>query len=259
MLIFGVSFFVVVSLLSLLLKNPPEGYVAPVLGERRSSVTGRDNSSLLFRDAVVGPKEMVKTPIFWMLWALYFIGAGLMVIGSVAGMAKASMGANAFLAVAILAMGNAGGRVAAGMLSDRIGRKTTLLAAFALQSLLMLLAIPITGAASDSPVPVLTLATLIGFNYGANLSLFPSYAKDLWGMKHFGVNYGLLFTAWGCGGLALGRLSESFYAHSGFYQASFIAAGALLALGTILILVMRDRKEELRRELRQKSLRHAHA
>jgi len=47
------------------------------------------------------------------------------------------------------------------------------------------------------------VATLIGFNYGANLSLFPSFTKDLWGLKSFGVNYGILFTAWGVGGFAL--------------------------------------------------------
>ena len=37
---------------------------------------------------------MMKTGTFWKLWFIYFIGAGagLMVIGSVAGMAKKSMG-----------------------------------------------------------------------------------------------------------------------------------------------------------------------
>ena len=53
-------------------------------------------------------------------------GAGLMVIGSVAGMAKQSMGELAFLVVAILAIGNASGRIIAGVLSDRIGRRATL-------------------------------------------------------------------------------------------------------------------------------------
>jgi len=50
---------------------------------------------------------------------------------------------------------------------------------------------------------IVLVATLIGFNYGANLSLFPSFTKDLWGLKSFGVNYGILFTAWGVGGFAL--------------------------------------------------------
>ena len=44
---------------------------------------------------------------------VYFVGAGagLMVIGNVAGMAKMSMGEMAFIDVATMAVGNAGGRI----------------------------------------------------------------------------------------------------------------------------------------------------
>jgi MFS transporter, OFA family, oxalate/formate antiporter len=47
------------------------------------------------------------------------------------------------------------------------------------------------------------LSALIGANYGANLSLFPSLTKDYYGLKNFGVNYGLVFTSWGVGGFML--------------------------------------------------------
>jgi OFA family oxalate/formate antiporter-like MFS transporter len=92
---------------------------------------------------------------------------------------------------------------------------------------------------------------LIGFNYGANLALFPSYTKDLWGMKHFGVNYGVLFTAWGAGGLVMSRVSESLVARSGSFAVSFIAAGIMLTIGTVIVYFMRDRKEEMRTEMRR--------
>ena len=52
------------------------------------------------------------------------------------------------------------------------------------------------------------LATMIGFNYGANLCLFPAFIKDLCGLTHFGVNYGILFTSWGIGGLSLAGFSR---------------------------------------------------
>jgi len=142
----------------------------------------------------------MKKADFYILWFIFFIGAGvgLMVIGSVAGMAKRSMGELAFLVVAILAIGNAGGRVIAGILSDRIGRSYTL------------------------------VATFIGFNYGTNLSLFPSYTKDLWGMKNFGINYGIVFTAWGVGGFVLGRLSQMLKASTGTFTSSFFIAASVL-------------------------------
>jgi OFA family oxalate/formate antiporter-like MFS transporter len=76
------------------------------------------------------------------------------------------------------------------------------------------------------------LATLIGFNYGANLSLFPSFTKDLWGLKSFGVNYGLVFTAWGVGGFVLPRLQQMLQTQSGSYTSSFVVAALLLLVGT---------------------------
>jgi len=122
-----------------------------------------------------------------------------MVIGNVAGMAKQSMGEAAFIAVAIMAVGNAGGRVVAGILSDKIGRSNTLLIMLVFQALLMAACIPIVGSENTSALLLVILATFIGFNYGTNLSLFASFSKDMWGLKNFGINYGLLFTAWGCG------------------------------------------------------------
>ena len=84
---------------------------------------------------------------FYLLWVIYFIGAGagLMVIGSISGMAKKSMGELAFVAVAVMAIGNAGGRILAGMLSDKIGRRWTLMLVLLIQAVLMFVAIPVTG------------------------------------------------------------------------------------------------------------------
>jgi OFA family oxalate/formate antiporter-like MFS transporter len=83
----------------------------------------------------------------------------------------------------------------------------------------MFIAIPVTASTEGAKSVIVLVATLIGFNYGANLSLFPSFTKDLWGLKSFGVNYGILFTAWGVGGFALSRLSQM------LYEASKDAAG----------------------------------
>lgn len=247
MLFFGISFLIAVSLLSLFLVNPPEGYVPKGFVNRRVNSMTRSK----FQDTNAAPIEIIKTPAFWMLWALFFIGAGagLMVIGSVAGIAKKSMGESAFLAVAILAVGNAAGRIVSGMLSDKMGRKRTLAGIFFLQAVLMFAAIPITGSDSAGAPLLMLLATLIGFNYGANLSLFPSYTKDLWGMKNFGVNYGIVFSAWGVGGFIMSRASQEFVAASGTFATSFLAAGILLAAGTVLTLFIKDEKDALRREL----------
>lgn len=232
MLFFGVAFTVIVCGLSQLLKNPPPGFVAS-----EASSTSAPAPSINLSVA-----EILRTPLFYLLWLMYFIGAGagLMVIGSVSGMAKKSMGANAFIAVAVMAIGNAGGRIVAGLLSDRIGRRWTLMLVLMFQAMLMFAAIPLTASAGTLPVVIVLLASLIGFNYGANLSLFPSFTKDLWGLKNFGVNYGALFTAWGAGGLVFPKVQQMLTASSGgSFQSSLVAAGILLVVGAALTFTIR--------------------
>ena len=199
-----------------MLISPPEGYQPEGFVERRTGTEDANRAREAFGDPDVSPGEMLKSATFWMLWLLYFIGAGagLMVIGSIAGMAKASMGSSAFLAVAILAIGNACGRVAAGTLSDKIGRLKTLSAVFSFQALLMFVSALVIGSDASSPLLLVLLATFVGFNYGANLSLFPSFTKDLWGMRNFGVNYGIIFTSWGVGGFVMSKVSQALLAEN---------------------------------------------
>jgi OFA family oxalate/formate antiporter-like MFS transporter len=236
MLFLGIGFTALVCGLSFFLVNPPQGYVP---AEPAKKDDGKPAAKPV-HNANVG--EMIRSPKFYLLWMNFFIGAGagLMVIGSVAGLAKKSMGPMAFVAVAIMAIGNAGGRVIAGILSDKIGRKATLTIMLAFQSLLMFAAIPVVG--SGSAVLLVVLATFIGFNYGTNLCLFPSFAKDYWGFKNYGLNYGTLFTAWGVGGFVMGRVSEMLNAYPGGLNKSFILAGTLLASGTVLTIFLRDKK-----------------
>ncbi len=237
MLFFGLSFLVAVCGLSLLLINPPKGY-AP----QQATAPGKDAKA---KPAAAqhdkSASEMMATVIFWKLWFIYFIGAGagLMVISSVADMAKASMGEAAFVAVAIMAVGNAGGRIIAGVLSDKIGRNTTLIIMLLFQSLLMFACITVMGSASANSIILVLLATFIGFNYGTNLSLFPSITKDLWGMKNFGLNYGIVFTAWGVGGFVMSRIYQMLKTSTGSSTSPFILAGVLLILGAVITVTLR--------------------
>jgi OFA family oxalate/formate antiporter-like MFS transporter len=234
MCIYGIAFTVIVCGLAQFLINPPPGYVAA------SSASGPAAKPVT---AGMLPSEILRTPTFWLLWVLFFIGsgAGLMVISSVSGMAKKTMGSAAFVAVALMAVGNAGGRIGAGWLSDKIGRRWTLMLVLLVQAVLMLVAIPVTGSETGQKYVIVLLATLIGFNKGANLSLFPSYAKDLWGLKSFGMNYGILFTAWGVGGFVLSRLQAMLHAASNNYDSSFVTAAVLLFAGAAITFLLKPR------------------
>jgi MFS family permease len=241
MLIFGVAFSIVVCGLALLIKNPPQDFVplpAKVVVKKPAA------------PADFTPTQLFATGKFYTLWVAFFIGsgAGLMVIGSVAGMAKQSLGELAFVAVAIMAIGNAAGRIVAGLLSDRIGRANTLALMLVFQAALMFAAIPIIGGGRASAIVIVLLATFIGFNYGTNLSLFPSFAKDLWGLKNFGMNYGMLFSAWGIGAFVLVRAAEMLKVKFGSFTPSFAVAGILLLVGAMLTLSLRESKAEAPQE-----------
>jgi MFS family permease len=233
MLVFGLAFTAAVCGLAQMLRNPPPGFVPA----GQPSALASNPAAINFT-----PSQILRTAMFYLLWLIYAIGAGagLMVISSVSGMAKKSMGENAFIAVAMMAVGNAGGRLGAGLLSDKIGRRLALLLVLLFQAALMFAAIPVTAHKDTLPLAVVLLATFIGFNYGANLALFPSLAKDLWGLKNFGTNYGALFTAWGIGGLIFPKVQQALTAaNGGSFQSSFICAGTLLIAGAALTLLIK--------------------
>ena len=87
-----------------------------------------------------------------------------------------------------------------------------------------------------------TYMELIGAMYGANLALFPTATYDFFGTKHGGVNYGLVFTAWGVGG-ALGNYAAGWIkdAYGSFTPAYYIAA-ALLVVAAILAFTVKAPK-----------------
>jgi len=232
MMVFGLAFAVVVCGLAMLLVNPPEGY-KPQANQPSAKITALKPAAV---NEDYAPSEVIKTKSFYQLWFMFFVGsgAGLIIIGSVAGMAKQSMGAMAWVVVALMAIGNASGRVVAGILSDKIGRTRTLMIMMTFQGLVISSLIFI---GQQQAVLLVLAATLIGFNYGTNLSLFPSATKDYFGLKNFGTNYGLVFSAWGVGGFIFPRVSQMIVASTGSAETAYIMAAFLLFLSAGLAIV----------------------
>jgi OFA family oxalate/formate antiporter-like MFS transporter len=253
----GVAFFIAILIFAQLLRNPPEGYVPAA---DTNVPTGASAPKAAHRDYTW--QEMIKTPQFWMMWVMYAFaaGAGLMVVGIVAkyalGIADISAQMTAitngfkggsldwvskagatFTIVMALAIGNGVGRPITGMISDRIGRTRTMMAVFIFQAVLLV----VLGFVNTFAV-LLVVAGFIGFNYGANLTLFPAMTFDFFGTKNGGVNYGLMFTAWGLGGV-LGSIGAGFAKdYFGSFQTAFYVAAGLLVVATVLAAVIRSPK-----------------
>ncbi len=235
-LILGIAFLIALLLLSQLLKNPPAGYKAVSITNRAKATVSNPASGIT--DYEIG--EMLRTPQFYLLWIMYCFGAGagLMIIGKLAKIVDLQAGIKAgFIFVAMLAIGNAAGRITAGVLSDKIGRTWTMFGVFIFQAILMFL---LRGL--DTYGTLFLASVLIGFNYGANLSVFPSATKDYFGLKNFGVNYGLVFTAWGAGGILGPLLSGYIYDTYKNFQTAYLIAAICLLIAAALTFVTRAPK-----------------
>ena len=90
-------------------------------------------------------------------------------------------------------------------------------------------------------IPVLVvISALIGVNYGANLSLFPSITKDYYGVDHFGTNYGLVFTAWGVGGFTLALIAGRLYDVHQTFAFAYYGASSLLVIAAIVLFFLKE-------------------
>jgi len=235
-LLLGIAFLVIVVSLAQTLKPPPADYIPA--GTIPSNIDTKSDKKEDFL-----PKEMLTTWQFYIIWFMYVCGAGagLMVISKLAAIADKQVGITlGFVLVAVLAIGNGGGRIIAGMLSDKIGRKAMMFICFVSQAFFILLLSRATGENALGTIPAMAIiSALIGANYGANLSLFPSITKDFYGLKNFGMNYGLVFTAWGVGGFMLAKLAGAMYVKDQTFAIAYYGASALLILAAIMTILVK--------------------
>lgn len=236
LLTLGIAFLIIVVGLAQILKPPPKGYVPAGAEPAKKAEVGDKKEDFL-------PREMFGTVQFYMIWFMYACGAGagLMIIAKLATIAKLQANVElGFVFVALLAIGNGGGRIASGMLSDKIGRKATMFICFVSQAIFVLVLSRAVEGSALAKVPVLVIiSVIIGANYGANLSLFPSITKDYYGLKNFGTNYGFVFTAWGVGGFMLAFLAGKIYDIYHKFEIAYYGACGLLILAAIVTLFIR--------------------
>jgi len=240
-LIFGIAFLVIVVGLAQLLR-PPHRVLQFTKGFGRAGELKAAKASGQIKENFT-PKEMLGTWQFYLLWFMYACGAGagLMIIAKLAAIAKVQAGVElGFVLVAVLAVGNGGGRILAGIVSDRIGRQATMFICFVLQAVLVLLISRANAGSMLGTVPMLAIiSALIGANYGANLALFPSITKDYYGLRNFGMNYGLVFTAWGAGGFVLAMIAGKLYDVYQTFNYAYYGASVLLVLAAIVTFLVK--------------------
>jgi OFA family oxalate/formate antiporter-like MFS transporter len=211
---------------TVLLKNPPAGYRPPNWTPAKSAAVRADFSA----------RQMLSTPTFYFLWIAYALGttAGQMTISQLVPFARtAGLGATlATYSLVVTSMGNAGGRILSGWFSDTFGRVRTLM----LMVLLSAVAMPALFIWRTEAFAFFVLVALVYWCYGTQLSVFASTTADFYGTKNLGLNYGLLFTAWGVAGLLGPAIAGRVYDSFGDYRYAFYAAAVFAILAFLSLM-----------------------
>ncbi|EGR3947331.1 OFA family MFS transporter [Vibrio cholerae] len=229
-MILGAGVLAIAVPLACTINNPPAGYVPA-----EPKLKAGQEAKVVVKVANLSWKAMLKTPQFYALWLMYALAAsvGLMIIGNITNIASVQANLpNAVYLASILAIFNSGGRVAAGILSDKIGGVRTLLLAFLLQGGNMVLF-----ATFDSEFTLIIGTAIAAVGYGTLLAVFPSITAEFYGLKNYGTNYGVLYTSWGIGGAIGAAVVGYSMTHGGGYNLAYTISAAMMAVCILLALI----------------------
>ncbi len=217
-------------LLAQFISNPPPGHLP---GDDREPSRKSEGIEMVWQ-------QMIRTPSFYKLFAMFALSssAGLIIFGHLTRIARIQAGWDGgYLLLMLIAVFSAGGRFLGGALSDLIGKANLLRLVFLLQAANMLLFNLLTQA--------VTLAfgvAVAGLCYGAVLSAFPLLTADYYGVRHLGANYGLLFIAWGLGGVLGPQIAGSVFDATGSYHRAYLLALAMLLAAFLITFTLKREK-----------------
>ncbi|MGH7468292.1 MAG: oxalate/formate MFS antiporter [Longimicrobiales bacterium] len=234
---FGIGQGLVVFVLGWFLLQPPAGFKVAIARGKASGVAApRDHT----------PLEMAKTPVFWVMYAMFVLMAvgGLMATAQLAPIARDFQVADVPVSILGLTLPaltfalsfdrvlNGVTRPFFGWVSDRLGRENTMFIAFSLEAI----GIVMLSRFGQNPTAFVFLTGLVFFAWGEIYSLFPATCADTYGTKFAAANAGLLYTAKGTAALLVPFTSVMAGSGSG-WRTVFLAASAMNLTAALLALV----------------------
>ncbi|MFB6173958.1 MAG: MFS transporter [Halobacteriales archaeon] len=185
-------------------------------------------------------RETIRTWQFWLLYGIFVVvnGVGLMLIGKVVALAEALglPGGAATAGASFLALGEAGGLIVVGHLSDRLGRERTLAASLVVAGIATA-GLVAAGEAGLRLAFVVAVAAAAFFRSPAFV-VVPSLVGSYYGVAHSSENYAALYTAKLWGGVFGGAVASSLVVALGWGR-TFLLGGALLAVAGLATLLLR--------------------
>lgn len=239
---YGIAYLVIVLVGSIWMVFPPEGWKPAGWNPPATSSSKPAAGTVDFTSS-----EMLRTPQFYLILLTFAFGAsaGLMSIGLMKlwpmqalqdkGISPEVASSAATLAMAVFfALFNGLGRIIWGIISDKIGRKTSIIIMAATQGVFVFLFQWMAG----NEYTLYLFAMLIGFNFGGNFALFPTITADTFGTKYVGQNYGWVFLAYAIGGI-FGPIMGGKLGDMGNFPLAFTICGILCMLAVVTIAMVK--------------------
>jgi OFA family oxalate/formate antiporter-like MFS transporter len=203
------------------------------------------------------PVEVLTTPMFWLLYAMFVMVAagGLIVTAQLAsiaadfGVAQSHItllgiaGTVLTLALVVDNVLNGLARPFFGWISDRIGREETMFIAFTLAAV----AIWSLSAYGHDPLMFVITSGFIYLTWGEIYSLFPATCTDSYGFKYATTNAGMLYTAKGTAALLV-PLSSLIAVAGDWHGVLWMGAIANIVVAILAIAVLKPMRAALRRK-----------
>jgi OFA family oxalate/formate antiporter-like MFS transporter len=199
-LVFAIIYGIIIVVVSNFIKAPRANDILPAA-----------STKVLQGAADVPPSGALRSPIFWIMYLMFFLVAagGLMSTAQLAPIAKERGIADAVVVIfglstpAIVAaltahnITNGVGRPLNGWISDHIGRANMMGISFGIEALCL----AAFGFFGTTPISFIITDALVFLFWGDIFSLFAATVGDAFGRKYVTVNYGIMYTAKGAASL----------------------------------------------------------
>jgi MFS family permease len=192
-----------------------------------------DEGSMLPEDIGLTVWEAFKACSFWMLYLsiiLIFASETFVMVHAVP--FALDMGINTTIAagaMTAMGVGSMVGRIVMGALSDRVGRKGILTAAYLLQGIMMFCLLWVRTSAG-----LYIVMAIMGLSFGGWASVFPLLAGEYFGFKHMGKILAIIINSAAFSGILGPFFAGYIFDVSGSYRWAFIL-GAFICLSAVLM------------------------
>ena len=230
--ILGGAFFVIIAICAMLVKRAPAGYkpagwVPPAVSVNKTSVVD-----------VIWHK-MIRDVVWWSVLMMMFCGtmSGLMILAHASPIGQLMYELTPMKAaffVSIITLANALGRIGFGSLSDKIGRSNTIMVMYII-SAVSLFNLTFTG----NLYGFVASGVGVGAVFGGFMGTMPTIISERYGLKNFGVNYGITFIGLSMAALTGPLTAAKVRVATGTYDKAFLIALGVNIAGLVFAAIYR--------------------